>query len=286
LRVFHREANEYYGLRSEWLKELFAAVTSPLSKFRDLFRAHGHDDAEILTIPDHIGDRFSVFTAAGLLPAALMGLDVRAMLLGAATMTKRFLEEAFERNPVLQYAGINHLMYQDLNKPIRVLTVWSKKLETLGLWYDQLVAESLGKQGKGPTPLTVVHTRDLHSRGQQHQDGPRDRVINNLILKNPKAVPIMVQMADHNEDELNVFSRKGLPDMMTAALQGMNEAYYDAARPTADLMLPSLTEHAMGQLMQMLMLATIVEGRLMGINPYGEPGVEAYKRNMREILKA
>jgi glucose-6-phosphate isomerase len=74
--------------------------------------------------------------------------------------------------------------------------------------------------------------------------------------------------------------------MMTAALQGMNEAYYDAARPTADLMLPSLSEHAMGQLMQMLMLATIVEGRLMGINPYGEPGVEAYKRNMRESLKA
>jgi glucose-6-phosphate isomerase len=286
LRVFHREANEYYGLRSEWIKELFAAVTSPLSKLRDLFRAHGHDDAEILTIPDHVGERFSVFTAAGLLPAALMGLDVRAMLLGAATMTKRFLEEAFERNPVLQYAGINHLMYHDMHKPIRVLAVWSKKLETVGLWYDKLLAESLGKQGKGPTPLTMVNTRDLHSRGQQNQDGPRDRIINNLILKNPKAVPIMVQMADHNEDELNVFSRKGLPDLMSAAQQGMNEAYYDAARPTADLMLPALSEHAMGQLMQMLMLATVVEGRLMGVNPYGEPGAEAYLRNMREILKA
>jgi glucose-6-phosphate isomerase len=201
-------------------------------------------------------------------------------------MTKRFLEEALERNPVLQYAGVNHLMYEDVGKPLRVLSVWSRKLEALGQWYDHLLSESLGKQGRGPTPLTVVQTRDLHARGQLHQDGPRDRVINNLIVKNPKSVPIVVQMADHNEDDLNAYSRKGLPDLMNAAMQGTNEAYYDAARPTADLLLPTLSEHALGQLMQMLMLATVVEGRLMGINPYGEPGVEAYRRNMTEILKS
>jgi glucose-6-phosphate isomerase len=286
LRVFRREATEFYGLRSKWLKELFAAATGPKSKLRDLFRAQGHDEAEILTIPDHVGARFSVFTSAGLVPAALMGLDVRALLLGAATMSKRFLEEAFERNPVLQFAGINWLLYEELRKPIRVLSVWSKKLEALGLWYDQLVSEGLSKQGKGPTPLTMAPTRDLYSRGQQHQEGARDRIINNLVVKSPKAVPIQVQMADHNEDELNAYSRKGLPDLNTAALKGVNEAYYEAARPTADLILPSLSEHAMGQLMQMLMLATVVEGRLMGVNPYGEPGEEAYRRNMRELLKS
>jgi glucose-6-phosphate isomerase len=284
LRVFRREATEYYGLHSEWLKDVFAAATGPTSKLRDLFLAHGHEDNDVLTIPEHVGGRYSVFTAAGLLPAALMGLDVRALLLGAATMTKRFLEDALERNPPLQYAGVNHLVYQDLGKPIRVLAVWSKKLEAVGQWYDHLLSESLGKQGRGPTPLTVVGTRDLHTRGQQHQDGPRDRVINNLILRSYKSVPIMVQMADHNEDELNAYSRKGLPDLIAAALQGVNEAYYDAARPTADLILPALSEHALGQLMQMLMLATVVEGRLMGVNPYGEPGVEVYRRNMTEIL--
>src|SRR5262249_54376995 len=147
-------------------------------------------------------------TPVGLLPAATMGLDVRALLLGAASMTKRFLEEPFERNPVLQYAGVNYLMHEELDKPIRVLSVWSRKLEALGLWYDQLLAESLGKQGRGPTPLTVVQTRDLHSRGQQHQEGPRDRVINNLVVKSPKASPINVGMADRNEDELNALSRK------------------------------------------------------------------------------
>jgi len=93
-------------------------------------------------------------------------------------------------------------------------------------------------------------------------------------------------MADRNEDDLNQFSRRTFPDLVRAAHLGMNQAYAEAARPTADLILPAVTEFTVGQLMQMLMLATVVEGRLMGINPYGQPGVEAYKRNMRAILKA
>jgi glucose-6-phosphate isomerase len=286
LRVFRREAAEYYGLRSEWLTRLFAAVTGTASKLRDLFQAQGHAEDDLLTIPANVSGRFSAFTPAGLLPAALMGLDVRALLLGAAAMTKRFLEEPFERNPVLQFASVNFLMAQEQRKPLRVLSAWSKKLEGLGLWYDQLLSESLGKQGRGPTPLTTVQTRDLHARGQQHQEGARDRVINNLIVKHPKAVPIMVQMADHNEDELNAYARKGLPDILSAALHGANQAYFEAARPTADLVLPSLSEHTMGQLMQLLMLATVVEGRLMGVNPYGQPGAEVYKQHMRELLKS
>jgi glucose-6-phosphate isomerase len=214
-----------------------------------------------------------------------MGLDVRALLLGAASMTKRFLEDPVDRNPVLQYAGVNHLLSEKLGKPIRVLAVWSKKLEALGLWYDQLLAESLGKQGRGPTPMTVVQTRDLHSRGQQHQEGARDKVINNLIVKSPHTMPIPIGMSDHNEDGLNALNRKNLPDLLDAAHRGSNQAYFDAARPTADIVMPVLSEHTMGQLMQMLMLATVVEGRLMGTNPYGQPGVEAYKRNMQALLK-
>jgi glucose-6-phosphate isomerase len=286
LRVFRREASEYYGLRSPWLTRLFAAVTAPASKLRDLYGAFGIGEEGLLTIPDNVGGRFSVFTPAGLLPAAILGLDVRALLLGAAAMTKRFLEEPVERNPVLQFAGINYLMHEEKHKPLRVLSIWSRKLEGVGTWYEHLLSESLGKRGGGPTPLTAVQTRDLHTRGQQQQDGPRDRAIVNLAVKTPLAMPILVQMADHNEDDLNVLNRKGIPDILSAAHRGANQAYYEVGRPTADLIVPTLSEHTMGQLLQMLMLATVVEARLMGINPYGQPGLEAYRKHQRDILRA
>jgi glucose-6-phosphate isomerase len=285
LRVLQREAAEYYGSRSDRLRDFFVPVTGPASRLSELFLAMGCGEAGILTIPDNVGGRYSVFTPAGLLPAAVMGLDARALLLGAAAMTRRFLEEPFERNPVLQYAGVNYLMAEECAKPTRVLAVWSKKLEALGLWHDQLLAEGLGKQGRGPTPLTAVMTRDLHSRGQQYQEGTRDKVINNLVVKTPRSVPIPVGMADRNEDGLNAMSRKNLPDILDAAREGTRQAHFAAARPTAELVLPALSEHTMGQLMQLLMLATVVEGRLMGINPYGQPAVETYKRNLEAMLK-
>ncbi|GIW81782.1 MAG: glucose-6-phosphate isomerase [Gemmatales bacterium] len=285
-RAFRREAAEYYGSSSELLRQVIVPITSQTGKLRELSRADGYTDEDIFTIPDNVGGRFSVLTAVGLLPAAVMGLDIRALLLGAAAMTRRFLEEPYERNPVLQFAAVNYLMSEQYGKPIRVMAVWSKKLESLGMWYDQLLAESLGKQGRGATPLTVVCTRDLHARGQQFQEGQRDKIINNVVVKTQKTPAITIGMADHNEDDLNSLSRKGMPDLLDAAWRGMNLAYFDAARPTANLILPSLSEHVMGQLFQMLMLATVVEGRLMGINPYGQPGVEAYKRNMRAFLRS
>jgi glucose-6-phosphate isomerase len=285
-RVFRREAAEFYGLHSERLRQLFVPVTGAKGKLRDLCKADGYGDDDILPLPDNVGGRYAVFTPAGLLPAALLGLDVRALLLGAAAMTRRFVEEPFERNPVLQYAAVNYLMTEQRHLPIRVLSIWSKKLETLGLWYDQLLAESLGKQGRGPTPVTAVQARDLGTRGQQHQDGPRDKFINNLVVRGTRTPPLMIGMADHNQDELNALSRKGLPDLLDAARRGVNQAHHDVARPTADLLVPTLSEHTLGQLMQLLMLATVVEGRLMGVNPYGQPGVEAYRRNMLALLKA
>jgi glucose-6-phosphate isomerase len=284
-RAIRREMLEYYGSHSPRVAELLVPITGESGKLRNWCNAAGLAEENTLAIPDDIGGRFSVFTPAGLLPAAVMGLDVRALLLGATAMTKRFLEERFENNPVLQFAAVNYLMYTKHQKSIRVMSIWSKKLEAVGLWYDQLLAESLGKNGVGPTPITALETRDMHSRGQQHQDGARDKVINNLVLKAWNHPPIMIGMSDRNEDELNRFNRKGLPDVMKAAREGTNKAYYDAARPTADLVLPVISEHTLGQLLQMLMLATVVEGRLLGVNPYGQPGVQAYKTNMNELLK-
>jgi glucose-6-phosphate isomerase len=286
LRVFRREAVEYYGLRSPWNTQLFAAVAGAAGPLRELFAAHGHDETTILTVPDNVGERFAAFTPSGLLPAALAGLDVRALLLGAAAMTRRFLEEPFERNPVLQMVAVNHLAYEELHKPVRVLAVWSQKLEGVGRFYDRLVTESLGKQGRGPTPLTVVQTRELYARGQHLQEGPRDQLVNNLVLHHPRGVPIQVQMADHNEDELNVYARKTLPDLTAAAHRAAAEACFAAARPSADLVVPTLSEHTLGQLLQLLMLATVVEGRLMGLNPYSHPGADSAHRRLHAALRA
>jgi glucose-6-phosphate isomerase len=135
-------------------------------------------------------------------------------------------------------------------------------------------------------PLTLVNTRDLHSRGQQHQEGKRDKLITNLIVGEPRTAPLTVPAvaAALDQDQLNRLSGKPVPALLAAAIQGTNEAYAEDRRPTADLYLPRKDAYYLGQLLQMFMLATAVEGRLIGINPYGQPGVEGYKKNMGRIL--
>jgi glucose-6-phosphate isomerase len=284
-RVFRREASEYYGLRSPWHPKVFAAVTSASSRLRDLCKAYGLTDDAVMTIPDGVGGRFTALSPAGLLPAAVLGLDVRAMLLGAQAMTRRFLEEPIERNPVLQFAGLNHLLSEELGNPIRALAVWTRKLAGVGHWYEHLVSETLGKQGRGPTPLTVVQTAGGHSRGQAMLEGPRTWVINNLLVNQPATVPIVLQMADKNEDDLNQFNRKSLPDVMKAHHAAAAQAAWETARPMADVVIPALSEHTLGQLLQMLMLATVVEARLMGLNPYSAPGLDVGRRLTYQALR-
>ncbi len=258
-------------------------VTGESGKLFDLAKALGCE--EMFYTPDGVGGRFSVLTAVGLLPAAILGLDVVALLEGAAAMNERFRTQAPGDNPVLDYVAVGHLMEQNRGATIRVLSVWSKGLESLGLWYDQLLAESLGKHGRGATPLTVVNTRDLHSRGQQHQDGRRDKLITNLIIEHNQRAPIAVGRSELNQDQLNALAEKTMPDIMSAAIEGTNKAYAEADRPTTNLRIAKCDESALGQLLQMFMLATVVEGRLIGINPYGQPGVEAYKRHTNAILR-
>ncbi len=132
----------------------------------------------------------------------------------------------------------------------------------------------------------MVNTRDLHTRGQQHQEGKRDKLITNLIVESQGREPLAIGESEHNQDQLNELADKTLPDILSAAIAGTNQAYREDNRPTADIICPKLDEHVMGQLFQMLMLATVVEGRLIGINPYGQPGVEAYKKNMNAILRS
>jgi glucose-6-phosphate isomerase len=263
--------------------ELVIPVTGPSGKLFDLSKALGCK--EIFPIPDGVGGRYSIFTAVGLLPAALMGLDIVKLLEGAAQANALFKSQPPGSNVALDYVGVSHLMEQERGATIRVLSTWGKSLEAAGFWYDQLLSESLGKHEKGATPLTVVNTRDLHSRGQQHQEGRRDKLITNVIVDHPRREPLAIGSSSHNQDQLNELAAKTLPEVMAAAIAGTNEAYLEDHRPTTDLHLPRLDEATMGQFFQTLMLATALEGRLININPYGQPGVEAYKKHMNAFLR-
>ena len=280
-RQFLRALENKVG--ADRLPEFVVPVTGATGKLASLADAIGCK--ERFEVPDGVGGRFSVFSAVGLLPAAIMGVDVVGMLEGAATMNSQFRTAPLGSNPVLDYVAVNHLLEKERGVTTRVMSVWTKSLEAVGFWYDQLLAESLGKAQQGALPLTCVNSRDLHSRAQQHQEGARDKVMNNIVLDLWRQDPLAIGHSDNDDDLLNELSDKTLPDVMDAALRGTNLAYKEDKRPTTNLHMAGSNESTVGQLLQMLMLTTVVEGRLLEINPYGQPGVEKYKNYMNQLLR-
>ncbi len=268
--------------KGDRLSKFVVPITGHSGKLFDLAGAIGCE--EMFFVPDGVGGRFSILSAVGLLPAAILGIDIVRLLQGAAAMNEHFRSAPVGENTVLDYVRVCHLLENRRGVNLRVLSVWAKSLESVGLWYDQLLAESLGKHERGATPLTVLNTRDLHSRAQQHQEGARDKLMTNVIVDTWRRSPAAITESKNNQDQLNKLAGKTVPDIMSAAIAGTNQAYHDDGRPTADIRLPAVDEASLGQLFQMLMLATVVEGRMIDINPYGQPGVEAYKRNMARNL--
>ncbi|MEO0530780.1 MAG: glucose-6-phosphate isomerase, partial [Planctomycetota bacterium] len=248
-RIFLRELEASAG---DNLPQRFVPVTDTSGKLFELSKALGAP--EVYEVPDGVGGRFSVLSAVGLLPAALMGLDIEKLLAGAKAMNEHFATAPVGENVVLKYVGVCHLLEETEECVTRILSTWGKRLEATGLWYDQLLAESLGKQEQGALPLTIVNTRDLHSRGQQHQEGVRDKLITNVIVESQESAPLAIGQSDNNQDQLNELANQTLPDILTAAIAGTNQAYAEDNRPTTDIVLPKLDEHTIGQLLQMLML--------------------------------
>jgi len=309
-RVFRRALLDR-GVRPDELpRHIIASTgTDPAGALRRL-AGDPYREMRLLTIPDNIGDRFAAFTPAALLPAAVAGLNVAELLRGASDMTERCLDPDPAVNPAARYATCMHILYTK-GARVRVFAAWQSRLEALGWWYDHVCSESLGKNLKGPTPLTAVNPRDLHARGQQHQEGAFDRVITNIVVERdepvlyagtayPRSLGPALRLPAHEADEtvrdhegaaagldgLGAFAGKHFDTFNKASREGVNTACRDADRPILDIVLPDASEYHVGALMQMLMIATVIEGKILGVNPYGRPGVAAAKRNMKLRLKS
>lgn len=276
-RIFQHKIKQTYG--NEHNKYIVATTDIKKGNLREIVN---HEGYESFVIPDDVGGRYSVLTPVGLLPASITGIDIYELLEGARFMAERCKTDNVYKNPALSLASFYYLLYKK-GKNISLLSIWNKSLEYIGYWYDQLVSESLGKGGVGRVPITGVNTRDLHSRGQQIQDGARNTVITNLITKKFNT-NIQIKHDDKNLDGLNYLTGKTLPQMIEGAYLGTNYAYTKDKRPNMNIIIPEVNAFTIGQLFYMFELATIVEGYLLGINPMDQPGVESYKKFMFGIL--
>ncbi|MBR5431935.1 MAG: glucose-6-phosphate isomerase [Bacteroidales bacterium] len=234
-------------------------------------------------VPDDVGGRFSVLTPVGLLPIMLVGFDVRAMLKGAAD-TRAALQERSLDNPAVKYAAMRNLLYSGLGKKVEILVSYNPKLTYLGEWWKQLYGESEGKDGKGIFPASVVCTTDLHSMGQFIQEG--DRVMFETVVNVEKSRRKVVIGEDkENLDQLNYLAGQRVEHCNAMAQLGTKLAHIDGGVPQIGLSIEQIDEYNLGALFYFFEFACGISAYVLGVNPFNQPGVEAYKKNMFALLR-
>lgn len=259
---------------------VIAITDSRKGALRPLAELSGYDT---FVIPDNIGGRYSVLTPAGLLPIALRGIDIRALVKGAKSMEliTRHNRDAVT-NPSLLYAAARNLIMQT-GKTTEIMVSYTPKLHYFAEWWKQLFGESEGKEGKGLFPASVDFTTDLHSLGQYIQDGQRIMFETVLSVKTPGRT-LVVPIDKDDADQLNYLSGKRLSEVDHNAEAGTILAHNDGKVPVMSISIPELNEYYIGQLFYFYELACAVSGYILDINPFDQPGVEAYKRNMFALL--
>ena len=234
-------------------------------------------------IPDNVGGRFSVLTPVGLLPIAVAGFDIRQLLKGAADMEALTTSSTpFEDNPSAQYAAARNALYRS-GKKIEILANYQSKLHYLSEWWKQLYGESEGKEGKGIFPASVDLSTDLHSMGQWIQEGERT-IFETVISVDKVKHSVLVPSDDENLDGLNFLAGKHVDEVNKMAELGTRLAHVDGGVPNMRIIVPELTEYWIGQLIYMFEKGCGISGYVLGVNPFNQPGVEAYKKNMFALL--
>jgi len=243
----------------------------------------GKEGYKTFVIPDDVGGRFSVLTPVGLLPIAAAGFDIRKMLEGAKEMEEMLKSSASpEENPAVLYAAARNILYRR-GKNIEILASYTPSLNYLIEWWKQLYGESEGKDGKGIFPAGVNFTTDLHSIGQMIQAGVRN-IFETILWVDKSHSTLAVPEDAANLDELNYISGKQLHEVNEKAMLGTVMAHIDGGVPNIKLSIPELNEKTLGALMYFFEFACAVSGYMLDVNPFDQPGVEAYKRNMFKLL--
>ncbi len=234
-------------------------------------------------IPDNVGGRFSVLTPVGLLPIACAGFDICELVAGAQDMEKQCGKDiAFDENPAAQYAAVRNALYQG-GKKIEIMVNFQPKLHFMSEWWKQLYGESEGKDKKGIFPASVDFTTDLHSMGQWIQDGERTIFETVISIEQPEK-KLLFPEDEENLDGLNFLAGKRVDEVNKMAELGTRLAHVDGGVPNIRITMPRLTERYLGQLIYFFEIACGISGNLLEVNPFNQPGVEAYKKNMFALL--
>lgn len=235
-------------------------------------------------IPDNVGGRFSVLTPVGLLPIACAGFDIKALVGGAADMEKATGKEVpFEQNIAAQYAAVRNALYNETGKKIEIMVNYQPKLHFVSEWWKQLFGESEGKEHKGIFPASCDFTTDLHSMGQWIQEGERS-IFETVISIEQSNRNLLFPNDEENLDGLNFLAGKHVDEVNKMAELGTRLAHVDGGVPNIRISVPALNEYYIGQLIYFFEIACGISGNVLGVNPFNQPGVEAYKKNMFALL--
>lgn len=277
-RVFKKMLENKYG-KSEAAKRIYATTDKEKGALKNLSNEEGY---ETFVVPDDVGGRFSVLTAVGLLPIAVSGADIDKLMEGAASGRKKAIEESFENNDALKYAAIRNILLRK-GKEVEILANYEPSLHYVSEWWKQLYGESEGKDQKGIFPASVDLTTDLHSMGQFIQDGARIMFETVLQIETPK-YDLVLEEEPVDLDGLNYLAGKTMDFINKSAMNGTILAHTDGQVPNLMIKVPEQNEFYLGELFYFFEFACGISGYLLGVNPFDQPGVESYKKNMFALL--
>lgn len=277
-RVFKEILEKKYGKEGA-AKRIYATTDKAKGALKNLATEEGY---ETFVVPDDVGGRFSVLTAVGLLPIAVSGADITKLMEGAAAARKEALENEYTKNDALQYAAVRNILLRK-GKGVEILANYEPSLHYVSEWWKQLYGESEGKDQKGILPASVDLTTDLHSMGQFIQDGSRIMFETVLNVEKSKA-ELIINEEPVDLDGLNYLAGKTVDFINKSAMNGTILAHTDGDVPNLMVTIPEQSEFYLGQLFYFFEFACGVSGYLLGVNPFNQPGVESYKKNMFALL--